>query len=142
MSNDYCEPEDSCTVDPSSITVPDTEAGGVLLIAFKGSYLTWDHSDSAVELSRAMLAIGKPTTLFLKEDGVLMGKKGQQPQDNMESLGSKLKETAEYNGRVLICKESMRQRGLTSEDFIDGLDVVDPDQLYREIMIHETVLTF
>ncbi len=141
MSDEYCEPEDSCTVDPASIVEPDIEKGGVLLIAFKGSYLTWDHSDSVVELSKAILAVGKPVTLFLKDDGILMAKKGQNPSD-IDSLGDKLKDTVEFKGRVLVCKDSMKRRGIKPEDLIDNLELVDPSQIYREFMIHDTVLTF
>ncbi|NIR15702.1 hypothetical protein GWN63_01785, partial [Candidatus Bathyarchaeota archaeon] len=110
-AEEVCEPEDACTIDPSSIKGTDEELGGILIVVLKGTYLTWDHADSAVEFGKAVMAVGRRTSICLRGDAVLMAKAGQDPDGHIP-LCEKLLEVIDFGGRVLVSMESLESRGL------------------------------
>ena len=59
--------------------------------------------------------------IFLVEDGVFVGKKNQEPA-SYENVGKWMKDVIEEGANVKACGVCMKARGLSQDEFVDGIE--------------------
>ena len=59
--------------------------------------------------------------IFLVEDGVFVGKKNQDPA-SYDNVGKWMKDVIEEGANVKACGVCMKARGLSQDEFIDGIE--------------------
>ena len=59
--------------------------------------------------------------IFLVEDGVFVGKKNQEPA-SYDNVGKWMKDVIEEGANVKACGVCMKARGLSQDEFIDGIE--------------------
>ena len=59
--------------------------------------------------------------IFLVEDGVFVGKKNQEPA-SYDNVGKWMKDVIEEGANVKACGVCMKARGLSQDEFMDGIE--------------------
>ncbi|KKK42636.1 hypothetical protein LCGC14_2837360 [marine sediment metagenome] len=59
--------------------------------------------------------------IFLVEDGVFVGKKNQEPA-SYDNVGKWMKDVIEEGANVKACGVCMKARGISQDEFIDGIE--------------------
>ena len=65
---------------------------------------------------------GHKINIFLVEDGVFVGKKGQDPQ-NYDNVGKWMKDVIEEGANVKACGICTKARGVSNNELIEGIEV-------------------
>ena len=89
------------------------------VVLSSGPYQT-ERAFTALRLVLTALLEGLKINLFLVEDGVLIAKRGQKPNDftNVEEmLGTAIKEGV----KIVVCGICAKERGLDELDFLDDV---------------------
>jgi len=97
----------------------------LLIYTTHGTYGRDDDGFGALMAANSALAKGLDVSILLVDDGVAMAMIGQDPSkiglpNNIEELQDFL----ELDGRLVIVRESLDERGITPEEIIEGADVV------------------
>ena len=64
---------------------------------------------------------GHKINIFLVEDGIFVGKKNQDPA-TYDNVGKWVKDVISEGANVKACGVYMKARGLTEDEFIDGIE--------------------
>ncbi|MBC7110109.1 MAG: DsrE family protein [Archaeoglobi archaeon] len=112
----------------------------ILLCLTVGPY---GHEDAfaAIALGNAILARDMDISIVLRDDGVYVAHKNQDPSkigvpNNLDIL----RDFIELGGKVYVSEGDMRERGLSEEDLIEGVEVISS---YLELIeSHDVILTF
>lgn len=75
-------------------------------------------------------------------DAVLCAKKGQNTPDGYYNLERMVKRFAGGNHSILLCSACMDARGLTEAELVDGARRSSMDELAKETLAADKVLTF
>jgi|Deesub1362B_J571_1020462.scaffolds.fasta_scaffold00013_114 tRNA 2-thiouridine synthesizing protein D len=112
----------------------------ILLCLTIGPY---GHEDAfaAIALGNAILARDMDISIVLRDNGVYVAHKNQDPSkigvpNNLDLL----QDFIELGGKVYVSEEDMRARGLTKNDLISGVELISS---YLELIeSHDVILTF
>lgn len=88
------------------------------------------HAAEAVRLANGAVAYGHDVSIILVNDGILVAKKGQKAEDSGWTSLSPLVEklaTPSKRVRVLADIDSARQIGLTQNDLVEGVRLVESE---------------
>lgn len=110
----------------------------VLQDAPYGNEKVWN----ALRLSQALLSVGTGVRIFLYGDSVIAAKKGQSPPKGYYNIGDMLKGLVEKGVEVRSCLTCTNARGLTQEDFLEGVAVGKTIDLARWIGEGGQVMVF
>ncbi|MBI4317504.1 MAG: DsrE family protein [Chloroflexi bacterium] len=143
------EPCDDCVVDVAKLKerrqqqAPKENAWSALILLTRGTYGHWDDAFSAIQVGNAVLAVEEGATMLLLDDGVYFAVRGQDPSDiGITSNTSFIQDFIDLGGRLLALNTSMEKRGLTKQDLMEGVEVVTPTQMAREVALHHVSVTF
>lgn len=110
----------------------------VLQDAPYGSEKVWN----ALRLSQALLSVGSTVRVFLYGDSITAAKKGQSPPKGYYNVGDMIKGLVEKGIEVRSCLTCTSARGLTQEDFIEGVVVGKTIDLARWVAEGGQVMVF
>lgn len=110
----------------------------VLQDAPYGNEKVWN----ALRLSQALLTVGTGVRIFLYGDSVVAAKKGQNPPKGYYNIGEMLKGLIEKGAEIRSCLTCTSARGLTQDDFIEGVLIGKTLDLARWIAEGGQVMTF
>ena len=91
------------------------------IILGSGAYQS-ERAFTALRLVLTALVEGLKVNLFLIEDGVFLGKKGQDPKD-FQNAGERLELALKEGAKIVACGVCAGERGLSEADFMDGIKV-------------------
>ncbi len=91
-----------------------------LTIMIGDGHYTKERPYTMLRLAYTALLEGNKINIFLVEDGIWVGKKGQDPStyDNIEKW---MRNVLEEGAVVKACGVCMKARGLTEEELIEGI---------------------
>ncbi len=89
----------------------------VLQDAPYGNEKVWN----ALRLSQALLSVGSKVRIFLYGDSVIAAKTRQSPPKGYYNIGEMMKGLVEKGAEVKSCLTCTQSRGLTQEDFVEGV---------------------
>ncbi len=110
----------------------------VLQDAPYGNEKVWN----ALRLSQDLLSVGSQVRIFLYGDSVTGAKKGQNPPKGYYNIGDMIKGLLEKGVEVRSCLTCTSARGLTQEDFIDGVVIGKTIDLARWVGEGGQVMVF
>jgi len=114
-----------------------------LIILTRGTYGHWDDAFSAIQVGNAVLAVEEGATLLLVNDGVYFAVRDQDPSGIGYSNNINfIRDFLDLGGRMLALKTSLEKRGLSQDDLLEGVGVITPVQMAREIEQHDVSVTF
>lgn len=98
----------------------------------------------AVDAVLATAAFGVPTALLFLDDGVFQLRKGQQPETAQLKRTASMFEALEMYGveDVFACQQSLETRGLTTDDLVIPVQLLDRDGIQRTLARFDHLLTF
>ncbi|MFQ6050970.1 MAG: DsrH/TusB family sulfur metabolism protein [Candidatus Hydrothermarchaeota archaeon] len=139
---DECEP-DLSTIDLDKIAPPTRDVPSLLILITHGTYGYIDDVLGSIYVGNAAIAKQQKATIILMGDGVYCAVKHQNPEDihlpnNLEIISDFL----ELQGTLYALKSSLEKRGLSIEDLIDGVKLIENRELVKEIENHNLILTF
>ncbi|KYK25649.1 hypothetical protein AYK25_05090 [Thermoplasmatales archaeon SM1-50] len=115
----------------------------VIFYCTHGTYGRDDDAYGAALQVNHAVARGMKVTMVLVEDGVMMGMKQQNPgKIGLPNNINELQDFLELGGRLVIIKESLKQRGILPEEIIDGAEIIPFFDLIGIINQHDISLTF
>jgi len=105
-----------------------------------------EHTFAALYVASASLSKMMDVIVILREDGVYTGRKGQiSPIENIHlpPTEDQVNDIIELDGRIIADKNALEMRGITDEELIAGVEVIEPAEI-REILIEhgEKIVTF
>ena len=107
---------------------------------------TYGHNDDvygALLVGNGLLARGWDATMVLREDGVYMALKGQDPNDI--GLDNNLKHMADFvelGGRIVALRPSLEGRGIETDELVEDIEIVDFEEMVNIVDDHDFCLTF
>jgi tRNA 2-thiouridine synthesizing protein C len=115
------------------------------VILFRQAPYGTSFTGEGIRALSALQAFGVPLKVLFVDDGVFVLRKGQNPSAlEMKSMGEGVK-IMEENGLegVLVCRESLRERGIDEKDLIDAkITVVDRKEVSNLLRSADNVLPF
>ena len=119
------------------------KSNSLLIICTHGTYGRDDDLYGALLTANTALAKGLKVTIFLVEEGVFLCKKNQNTikiglPNNLEELS----DFFELGGKLIIDEISIKERGIETDEIIDGADIVQIKDIYDLIHNHNLSLTF
>lgn len=92
---------------------------------------------------QGLAGMGIETSCVLMGDGVFILKKEQNPEEiDMQKLSEAYKGLSEFDVKIYVCADSLRERGLKEEDLEGVFKVVGCDEINNLLDTHHCVLTF
>ncbi|MBI5345316.1 MAG: DsrE family protein [Deltaproteobacteria bacterium] len=110
----------------------------VLQDAPYGNEKVWN----ALRLSQALVSVGTKVRIFLYGDSVIAAKKGQNPPKGYYNISEMLKGLVEKGVEVRSCLTCTSARGLTDEDFVEGVAIGKTIDLARWVSEGGQVMVF
>lgn len=101
------------------------EMTSLLVYTTHGTYGRDDDGYGALMAANTALAKGIAVTVLLLDDGVAMAKTGQDT--SMIGLPNNLGDLQDFidlDGRLVVVRESMEERGITEDEIMEGAEVV------------------
>jgi tRNA 2-thiouridine synthesizing protein D len=98
--------------------MPEKNKTFTILIA-DGAYKS-ERPFTMLRFAYTALLEGHKINIFLVEDGIFVGKKNQDPTV-YENVGKWMKDVISEGANVKACGVCMRARGLTEDEFIEGI---------------------
>ena len=119
------------------------KSNSLLIICTHGTYGRDDDLYGALLTANASLAKGLKVTIYLVEEGVFLCKKNQKPikiglPNNLDELSDFL----ELGGKLIVDETSIKERGIETEEIIDGAEIIHIKKIYNFIKNHDISLTF
>lgn len=111
------------------------------------------HAAEAIRLVNGGVTYGLTTAAILIDDGVYAAKDNQNTkQTGWTSLSDTLKLTLEFSiksedgiesrAKIYVHKESMRVRGMSERDLVEGVKVINDEELAEIIASADAVAVF
>lgn len=114
-----------------------------LISVAHGTYGHNDDSYGALLVANGILARGWEADMLLREDGVYMALKGQDPNDiGLDNNLKHMADLVELGGTIYVLGPSLKERGLERDELIDGIEIIGPEDLLRIVDRHDFCLTF
>lgn len=112
----------------------------VILNEGPDSMKTWN----GLRIAAGLIGVDEKVEIFLLDDGVYAGKKGQQPVEKLKELDSaaKLQELIGMGVKVSACRTCTEMKGLTNEELVDNIEVTTLLDLAKLIKESKHVLIF
>lgn len=141
---------DECVIDTEALKARLAERGpspgngdGILILLTQGNYGHYDDVFSAIQVGNAVLAVELPATMLLLDDGVYFGVRNQDPRElGLRSNLYYIQDFLDLGGRMLALRGSLERRSLSTEDLVEGIQVIDAAQMAREVEAHRATVTF
>jgi len=140
---------DDCVVDVAKLKerrqqqAPKENGWSVLILLTRGTYGHWDDAFSAIQVGNAVLAVEEGATMLLLDDGVYFAVRDQDPSGiGITSNTSFIQDFIDLGGRMLALNTSLEKRGLAKEDLMEGVEVITPTQMAKEIAQRHVSVTF
>ena len=89
------------------------------VVLSSGAYQS-ERAFTALRFVLTALVEGLKVNLFLMEDGVFLGKKGQNPE-YFKNAGEQLALAIKEGAKVLACGTCAGERGMKEVDFMEGI---------------------
>jgi|Deesub1362A_J573_1020465.scaffolds.fasta_scaffold00209_54 predicted peroxiredoxin len=90
--------------------------------------------------------MGFETIVYCVQDGVEVMVKGKAEQEvveeGMPTVKQRLDEVLKHGVRIMVCENAVRNKGLSQEDFIEGVEISGAATLIDIAVESNTVLTF
>jgi len=115
----------------------------ILITVSHGTYGHDDDANGAMLLANGILAKGYDTSLLLREDGVYMALKGQDP--NEIGLDNNLKQLADFvelGGTIYVLHPSLEARAVERVELIDDIKVIGREDLVKVLEEHDFCINF
>ncbi len=100
-----------------------------------------ERAYTALRFALTALLEGEDVKIFLIEDGVYLAKRDQDP-DEMPNHLELLKQCIEQGAEVKACGPCSKARGLSEDDFIDGVEVATMHDLVNWVRESDNVIFF
>ncbi|AAM01225.1 DsrE/DsrF/TusD sulfur relay family protein [Methanopyrus kandleri] len=100
-----------------------------------------ERAYTALRFALTALVEGEEVKIFLIEDGVFLGKKGQNP-DEVPNYLELLEQCIEQGAEVKACGPCSKARGLSEEDFIEGVELATMHDLVNWVKESDNVIFF
>ena len=101
---------------------------------------------AALYVASASLSKGLEVVVVLRADGVYTALAGQEnPMENIHlpPTEQQIEDVIELDGRVIVNKECLDERGIDASELIEGIEIMDSDALHSIILDEgEAVITF
>jgi predicted peroxiredoxin len=104
-----------------------------------------ENTFAALYVASASLSKGYEVTVILRGDGVYTARKGQlEPLEkiNLPPTENQVEDIIELDGRVVVDKNALYTRGIEPTELIDGIEIVDTNEIHDIILDHTKVVTF
>ena len=98
-----------------------------------------ENTFAGLYVATAALSKGMDVTVLLRGDGVYTGRKGQiEPLKhiNQPPTEDQVKDIIELAGRVVADKQTLAMRGLSADELIDGVEILDTQDIHDIILDH------
>ena len=119
------------------------KTSSLLIYCTHGTYGRDDDAYGALLQANHAVARGMDVTLVLVEDGVLLSKKDQNPSKiGLPNNLDEINDFIELGGSLIVCKESLHERGVNYDELIDGAEIVPFLNIFYLIEKSEITLTF
>jgi sulfur relay protein TusB/DsrH len=120
-----------------------TKRNRYLIAVAHGTYGHNDDSYGALLVANGILARGWDATMLLREDGVYMALKGQDPNDiGLDNNLKHISDLVELGGRIVALRSSLEARGIEEDELVDAVEIIDREALLDVIDDHDFCLTF
>lgn len=98
----------------------------------------------AVDAVLATAAFGVPTALLFLDDGVFQLHKDQQPEAAQLKRTAPMFEALEMYGveDIFVCRTSLETRGLTTDDLVIPVQLLDRNGIQHTLTRFDHLLTF
>jgi sulfur relay protein TusB/DsrH len=110
------------------------------------SHGTYGHDDDAygaMLVLNAILALGSQASLLLRDDGVYMALKGQDPNEiGLENNLKQLSDLIDLGGKIFVLGPSLEARGIERSELIDEITIIERTDLVKVLMEHELFISF
>lgn len=114
-----------------------------LVIITRGTYNHHDDGYTAILLANAIAAFQETATVLFIDDGVYMAVKGQDSTSlGLPNFVKYMGDLRELQGRILVFNESLKRRNLEARRLVEGVKVIDVEELCQEIKEHQVTVTF
>lgn len=105
-----------------------------------------EHTFAGLYVASASLSKAMDVIVILRGDGVYTGRKGQkEPLEkiHLPPTENQVEDIIELDGRVVADKQSLEMRGIGTEELIEGIEVLDTNEIHNIIIDHgEKVVAF
>lgn len=110
------------------------------------SHGTYGHDDDAygaMLVINAILAMGSQASLLLRDDGVYMALKGQDPNEiGLENNLKQLADLVDLGGKIYVLGPSIEARGIDRSELIDEITILERMDLVTVLKEHELFINF
>ena len=96
-----------------------------------------EHTFAGLYVATASLSKGMDVVVILRGDGVYTGMKGQvEPQKNicLPPTEGQVEDIIDLDGRIVADKASLMTRGISPEELIEGIEVLDTAAIHSLIL--------
>jgi sulfur relay (sulfurtransferase) DsrF/TusC family protein len=109
-----------------------------LIILSHGTYGHNDDAYGAMLVINAILAMGSEATLLLRDDGVYMALKGQDPNEiGQENNLKQLADLVELGGKIYLFGPSLEARAIERSELLDDITIIERMDLVKVLKEHE-----
>ena len=98
-----------------------------------------ENTFAGLYVATGSLSKGMDVTVILRGDGVYTGRSGQiDPQKNISlpATEDQVNDIIELGGRVVADKNSLAQRGISPDELIEGVEILETNQIHDIIIDH------
>lgn len=92
----------------------------IFTIAIGSGQYTKERPYTILRFAYTALLEGHMVNIFLVEDGIWVGKKGQDPK-TYDNVGKWLADVIKEGAKVLACGVCMGARGMSEDELVDGV---------------------
>ena len=152
-ANNICGPDgDVCVIDTKKlieeraklgVLKQDSKRNSILFLLTRGTYGRFDDAYGTILVANAALAKQQDATMMLIGNGIYFAMKNQEPSDIF--LPNNLPEISDFlelGGRLLAHRGSIERRGIERDELIEGIEIIEDNQIIIEIEKHNVSLTF
>lgn len=97
-----------------------TETNKTFTIVIADGAYTSERPYTMLRFAYTALLEGHKINIFLVEDGIFVGKKGQDPT-TYDNVGTWMKDVIEEGANIKACGVCMKARGVSEEELIEGI---------------------
>jgi predicted peroxiredoxin len=105
-----------------------------------------ENTYAGLYVASASLSKGFDVIVILRGDGVYTGRKGQiEPLEkiSLPPTEDQLKDIIELDGRIIVDREALSQRGIADEELYEGIEIMNSKEIHDIILDHgEKVVAF
>ena len=111
------------------------------IIIFEAPYAK-ERALSALRVAWTADLEGSKVRIWLFENGVYLGKKGQKPAQGLTNYGQMLEDMIKGGVEVKACIVCCDARGLTQSDLFEGIKIATVHELVEWTTSSDKVITF